>query len=136
MRIERYLRKPESPFYINEKFEDALAFQTENDSLERITRLTDNKNHYYSYLYAGIMLHQFKKQWERAGFNIANNAGILATLFNLGFDLSVPKAAPEIGGAQITIHGTPYTFGGLAFDFYFSGEMLDAFPYYDVKFKE
>ncbi len=136
MRIERYLRKPESPFYINEKFEDVLAFETENDSLERITRLTDNTNHYYSYLYAGIMLHQFKKQWERAGFNIANNAGILATLFNLGFDLSVPKAAPEIGGAQITIHGTPYTFGGLAFDFYFSGEMMDAFPYYDVKFKE
>lgn len=136
MRIERHLRNPESSFYINENFEEVLAFKTENDSLERITRLTDDTNHYYSYLYAGIMLHQFKKQWERAGFNIANNAGILATLFNLGFDLSKPKAAPEIGGAQITIRGTPYTFGGLAFDFYFSGELMDAFPYYDVKFTE
>ena len=82
------------------------------------------------------MLHQFKMQWQRAGFDISNNAGVLATLFNLGFDLSEPKAAPGIGGAKITIKNIPYTFGGLAFDFYYSGEMIEDFPYYSVKFKE
>lgn len=134
MRIENYLRDSISPFYISPKYEHILDFESELDSVERIQRLTDNETHYYSYLYAGIMLHQFQKQWERAGFDISYNAGILATLFNLGFNLSVPKAAPEIGGAQITIQGIPHTFGGLAFDFYYSGELIDEFPYQSKKF--
>ncbi len=134
MRIEKYLKDPSSEFYISKKYENALNYENGVDSAARIQRLTNGKSNYYSYLYAGIMLHQFQKQWERKGQDISYNAGVLATLFNLGFNLSIPKPTPEIGGAKITIDGVPHTFGGLAFDFYYSGELVKEFPYYQNKF--
>ena len=134
MRIEKYLKDPASEFYISKKYENVLDYENGIDSAVRIQRLTNGKSNYYSYLYAGIMLHQFQKQWERKGQDISYNAGVLSTLFNLGFNLSIPKPAPEIGGAKITINGVPHTFGGLAFDFYYSGELIEEFPYYQNKF--
>ena len=95
---------------------------------ERFIRLTDQHNHYYSYLYAGLLLQEMIHQWKVSGYDISNQPGVIATLFNLGFEHSEPKANPQIGGAAIDINGTTYSFGGLAESFYNSSELTDLFP--------
>ena len=93
-----------------------------------MTRLTDPKNHYYSYLYAGLLIKEEMTQWKNAGFPIDNRPEVLATLFNIGFNHSIPKIEPETGGATFSINGYNYTFGGLAFDFYYSDQLTEDFP--------
>ena len=95
----------------------------------RFARITDSKNTYYSYLYAGLFMRMVTAQWKNAGYDISNNPGVLATLYNLGFNRSVPKENPKPGGAPITINGAAYDFGTLAEQFYYSGELLNEFPY-------
>jgi hypothetical protein len=98
-------------------------------SSARFLRLTDSKNHYYSYLYTALFIKQISAQWQREGFRIADRPEILATLFNLGFDKSVPKANPKVAGAEVTVGGETYTFGRLAYEFYYSGELIDTFGF-------
>jgi hypothetical protein len=50
------------------------------------------------------------------------------TLFNLGFEKSVPNPAPKTAGAPIRVGGTTYTFGELGEQFYLSDEILAEFP--------
>ena len=59
---------------------------------------------------------------------------MLFTLFNVGFSQSVPKANPVPGGSHITVGDTKYTFGALGFDFYYSGELAETFPYQRERF--
>jgi hypothetical protein len=68
-------------------------------------------------------------QWKKSGFDISDRPEILATLFNVGFEISVPKSNPSVGGSTIKINGKEYTFGALAYEYYYSGEMEDHFPY-------
>ena len=91
-------------------------------------RLTDPKNHYYSYLYTAIFIKEIESQWKTAGFDISDNSGIIATIFNIGFGGSHPNATPQIGGAPITVGGTTYSFGQLSALFYASDELSDVFP--------
>jgi hypothetical protein len=105
-----------------------FATSTENIDSERFNRVTDEHNHYYTYLYAAILLKQIEKQWLNAGFDISNKPEILATLYNIGFANSKPNAYPQAGGAEIEIAGTKYSFGQLAYEFYYSNELLDIFP--------
>jgi len=134
-KIEHYIRDTASEFYISPNYEHVLDYGDGyyGDTTARYNRLT-NHNHYYSYLYTGLILHSFQKQWQRAGYDISHNPPVLVTLFNLGYNHSIPKANPEIGGAKIIINNETYTFGGLAFDFYYSGELANEFPYYKNKF--
>mgnify|MGYP006869357050 CR=1 FL=1 len=134
MEIERNLKNKKSPYYLGEKYEHLLDFKTDDIEKERYDRLVDYKNHYYSYLYAALYVHQVKKQWERAKYDISNRPEILTTLFNVGFASSVPKPNPEVGGSHIEIGGKIYTFGAVAFDFYYSGELAKEFPYEKQKF--
>ncbi|NVO02401.1 MAG: hypothetical protein HXX09_06820 [Bacteroidetes bacterium] len=127
--IERYLKDKKSDYYIGEKYEHLLDFKTENIEDERYKRLIDNKNHKYAYLYAAIFLKQVMHQWNKAGFDISNRVEILATLYNVGFISSVPKADPKVGGSHIKIKGKTYTFGSLAYEFFYSGELIDEFPF-------
>lgn len=129
--VERNLEDKNSPFYLGPEFENLLDFsaaEIANKSNVRFERLTDQRDHYYSYLYAALFLKQIMAQWDGAGYNIDNRPEILATLFNLGFDKSVPKSKPEVGGAEIEIGDQLYSFGGLAFQFYYSGELSKSFP--------
>jgi len=132
--IERNLKDRESVFYLGEKYEHLLDFQTNNVSDERYKRLTSYKNHFHSYLYAALNIKQIKMQWERAGFPIGDRPEILATLYNIGFEVSLPKANPVVGGSTVMIHQKPYSFGAIAYEYYYSGELYDLFPFKRIKF--
>ncbi len=134
--IEHYLKDSTSEFYLGKKYENLLDFQSSNHDTERYYRLVNYRNHYYQYLYAALYLHQVKKQWERAGYDISNRPEILVTLYNVGFPYSVPKPNPRVGGSTITINNVRYTFGAIGFDFYYSGELAKEFPYQLKKFAD
>jgi hypothetical protein len=125
--IEMNLKNNKSPWYLGKESENILDFSTDKTDQERFERLTNEVDRYYSYLYASILIKQLEKQWEDAGFPIENNIGVSATLYNIGFVNSLPKANPEIGGAKIEINKTMYSFGGFAQSFYNSDELTDEF---------
>jgi hypothetical protein len=133
-RIETLLKDKSSEYYLGEQYEHLLDFSTSDPSTERMARLTTFRNHYYSYMYAAIFLKQVKKQWEKAGFPIDNRPEILATLFNVGFPQSKPKSNPQVGGSTIKIYDTAYSFGAIAYQFYYSGELFNLFPFKRSKF--
>lgn len=128
--IENNLKDFQSPFYLGKEYENILDYKTSDVDIDaaRLARFTDSHNHYYSYLYTAIYLKQVMKQWDNASYSINNRPEVLATLFNIGFTKSVPKANPEVGGSTITINNIDYTFGGLAYQFYYGGELSDIFP--------
>lgn len=126
--VEENLKNPNSSYYLGKNYENMLDFKTENPDEERYARLTDYKNRYYSYLYTALYLKQIETSWKKAGFPIDEKVGVLATLYNIGFARSIPKENPSIGGAEIKIGASSYSFGGLAEEFYKSGELLDTFP--------
>ena len=132
--IEKNLKDSSSIFYLGKSYEKLLDFQTANPSQERFNRLTSYKNHYYSYLYAALNIKQLKLQWDRSGFPIGDRLEILATLYNIGYEASVPKQNPVVGGSGINIKGTQYTFGSVAYEFYYSGELFDLFPFKNSRF--
>jgi hypothetical protein len=126
--IESNLKNTNSPFYLGANFENILDFTTTNPDEERFARLTDEDDRYYSYLYSAILIKQLEQQWQKAGFPINNQVGVIATLYNIGFKNSIPKENPQIGGAEIKIGDKTYSFGGLAESFYYSDELLAEFP--------
>jgi hypothetical protein len=126
--IESNLKNTSSPFYLATNFENILDFTTTNPDEERFARLTDEDDRYYSYLYSAILIKQLEQQWQKAGFPINNQVGVIATLYNIGFKNSIPKENPQIGGAEIKIGDKTYSFGGLAESFYYSDELLAEFP--------
>ncbi len=128
-KTESFLKDVNSEFYLGKSFEHLLDFNTADIATERYNRLTNPRNHYYSYLYAALIVKQIREQWLRAGFDISHHPEILATLYNLGYIVSKPKADPSVGGSRIVINGKHYTFGSLAYEFYYSGEMMNLFPY-------
>lgn len=135
--IEQNLKDPGSIYYLGPQYERLLDFQGQDTATinkERIDRLTDFHNHYYSYLYAALFLKQVKVQWEKAGFSIDKRPEILATLFNVGYPQSKPKSNPRVGGSTIKIYEKPYSFGAIAYQFYYSGELFDLFPFEKKKF--
>ena len=133
--VEQHLQDPTSEFYMGQAYEHLLDFETEDHETERYNRLVDYRNHLYSYIYTGCILHQTMLQWRRAGFDISDRPDILFTLFNVGFSQSVPKANPVAGGSHINVGDRNYTFGAIGFDFYYSGEMAEAFPFQRQRFK-
>jgi hypothetical protein len=128
MQVERNLTDTASIFYMGKSYEHILDFQTEDHQSERFNRLTNYRNHLYSYIYTGCILHQTMLQWKRSGYDIVNRPDILFTLFNLGFQASKPGPDPKCGGSHITVHDQIYTFGVICNDFYYSGELAEQFP--------
>ena len=126
---EEHLRDTTSPFYLGKSFEHALSFSNQEDiDQERFARITDEHNHYYSYLYTALYVAQLETQWKKAGYPIHDRPDIIATLWNLGFEKSKPNKAPSSGGSILTIEGKQYSFGELAGLFYYSDEMIELFP--------
>jgi hypothetical protein len=46
----------------------------------------------------------------------------------LGYEKSKPKKDPQVGGSLFVIGEKEYTFGGICFEFYYSGELQKEFP--------
>lgn len=128
--IEDGLKNPASPFYLGPEMENIITYDPAMTDIEsvRMDRITNTKDPYYSYLYVGLYMKQIEAQWAKAGYDIHNKAGIMATLYNLGFYYSKPNANPAIGGSLINIDGVDYTFGDIAHEFYNSDELLDIYP--------
>lgn len=106
-------------------YQDTILLTGED--ADRISRLTDSHNHYYSYLYAALYLKQLMTAWDKAGYSIDDRPEIIATLFNIGFNNSHPNPNPQAGGAEIDLNGKKYTFGSIAYYFYYSDQLTDTF---------
>jgi len=130
LEVESHLHNTRSPYYLGKAYENKLVFNdmSTGTSSERFTRITDQRNHRYAYLYAALYLAQIQKQWKDAGYSITNRPDIFATLWNLGFSKSKPNSNPKSGGAEIDINGEKYSFGSLASEFYYSDELIELFP--------
>ena len=130
IKIEAYANDSTSPFYPGPDSAPLLAYgaSTTDTEDELFSRLTNEKNHYYSYLYTAIYLKEITAQWAAAGYDISARPDVLVTLFNLGFNASAPKDNPQVAGAAITTGGHNYSFGYLGTLFYQSDELSDVFP--------
>jgi len=130
IQIENNLKDSSSTFYLGKDFENLLDFSssTSDKDTERFNRVTENHNQYYTYLYASLFIKQIEKQWIDSSFDISGRPEILATLYNIGFSHSKPNSNPQVGGAEIKIGNEKYSFGRLAYEFYYSDELLNEFP--------
>jgi hypothetical protein len=130
IQVENNLKDPTSPYYPGDQYAHLLDFPatTTDITTARFTRMTDQHNHYWSYVYAGLYIKEIEAQWRNAGFPIDNNIAVLSTLYNIGFQHSIPNASPQVGGAEITAGNQTFSFGGLALDFYNSNQLTDIFP--------
>lgn len=129
VRIEEHLHDQSSDFYPGAQYAELIAYDQDvkNKSETLFARLTNEKDHYYSYLYTALFIKEIEAQWERAGHADQLDPAIVATIFNLGFSASEPKADPKVGGAPITVGGKQYSFGDLAGRFYDSVELVEIF---------
>jgi hypothetical protein len=138
IRIESNVFNKNSDFYagdyfqncinVNDSFPDVVDASIESHKLKTIQRLIKGGDHYYSYLYTAFLIRQYQAHWEKGGFSLAFRPEIIATLFNLGFHKSKPSKHPKVGGSNFNVANREYTFGGLCYEFYYSGELMDLFP--------
>lgn len=129
-KIEAYAVSTSSEFYAGEEIAALLSYASTTTNYDQalFDRLTNEKDHYYSYLYTAVYLKQIITEWEKAGFDVSERPDVLVTLFNLGFSSSKPKPDPQVGGAPVTIGGQQYSFGYLGTLFYESEELRTEFP--------
>ena len=127
--IEDNLKNEKSFFYLGKDMENIVDHK-EGVDLEQdiMDRITNSKDPYYSYLYVGLYIREIVTQWKNKGFDISNRPEIISTLYNLGFYYSVPKENPQAGGSVIGVNGIEYTFGDIAYEFYYSNELSDIYP--------
>jgi hypothetical protein len=127
--IEENLKDTSSQFYLGKAFENKLDFQTTDPDQERFTRITDEHDRYYAYLYGALYIKELADAWIKSGNgDISQKPEIIGTLYNIGFDHFSPKIHPKAGGAEIEIDGIKYSFGGLTYEIYNSGELTDFYP--------
>jgi hypothetical protein len=129
LKIENNLKDKNSVFYLGYNMENVANYIDKSEiTNQRMNRITEIKNPYYPYLYVGLYMRQVINQWSKSGFDISSDPGVLATLYNLGFNRSIPKENPLPGGTEIIVNGIVYNFGDLADQFYYSGELIDIYP--------
>jgi hypothetical protein len=127
--IDEHLKNENSVFYLGSEMSNITDYPIDVDiDAEIMNRITNTKDPYYSYLYVGLYMRQVIAQWQRSGYDISIRPEVIATLYNLGFNRSIPKALARSGGAVINVGGIDYAFGDLAYEFYYSDELIDIFP--------
>lgn len=128
-KIEANMQDTHSVFYPGPKMEVLIAYASSTDhDKELYRRLTDAKDHYYSYLYTALFIKEIQAQWKKEGYDVTQKPEVIVTLFNIGFDKSKPNAQPVVGGSLITLGGNNYIYGELGTNFYLSEELTDIFP--------
>ena len=128
MQIENNLKDKSSVYYLGQQMEHVLDYKNGRNESEVMTRITNTKDPYYSYLYVGLYIKQIQNQWKNAGYNVDDSPEVYTTLYNLGFYFSKPNDNPKAGGSMIKVSGVDYTYGDLGYEFYYSGELSDIFP--------
>ena len=130
VQVENNLKNPASPYYPGAQYEHVLDFPAGTTDITgaRFARMTDQHNHYWSYVYAGLYIKEVEAQWGKAGFPIDKNIAVISTLYNIGFTHSMPNANPQVGGAAITLSDGVHSFGALAAEFYNSDLITDSLP--------
>ncbi len=130
LEVEEHLKNPDSPYYPGPQYEHLLDFppDTKDISAARFTRMTDQHDHYWSYLYAGLYIKEVEAQWADARYPIEGNVAIISTLYNIGFAHSNPNPNPQVGGAAIALSDGTRSFGALAAEFYSSTLLADILP--------
>lgn len=130
IQVEENLKNPDSPYYPGAQYEQLLDFPAGTTDIPgaRFTRMTDQHDHYWSYLYAGLYFKEVEAQWSKAGHPISDRVDLLSTLYNIGFAHSTPNTNPQVGGAAITLSDGTRSFGALAQEFYDSSLLADIFP--------
>lgn len=129
VQIEQHANDPTSPFYPGDGIATLIAYNEPGNHDEQLyQRLTNEKDHYYSYLYTAIFIKEVQMQWQHAGYSLTNAPGAVITLFNIGFEKSHPNPSPQTAGAPVSVGGTTYTFGELGEKFYLSSELSTEFP--------
>ncbi len=138
LRIENTLFSPSSPFYpgkyyaqcinLKDTFPESVVDTIAAHKYPTIQRLIQGGTHFYSYLYTALLIRQYQSHWEKSGYTLASRPEILGSLFNLGYHKSKPGPNPKVGGSNFKVGDNDYTFGGLCFEFYYSGELQDLFP--------
>lgn len=127
--IERYAVDSTSPFYPGPDAAALISYPIDSDHDKVLyNRLTDEHDHYYSYLYTALFIKEIESQWANAGFDVSSKPEVIVTLFNIGFKASAPNANPTIAGSNITLAGHTYTYGELGTLFYNSNELINEFP--------
>lgn len=128
VQIEKYANDSTSDFYPGDGIAALIAYP-EGSSHDTVLfdRLTDEHNHYYSYLYTALYIKEIQSQWAKAGFDVSKQPEVPVTLFNVGFGASHPNATPRVAGSIITLGGAKYSFGQLGTLFYNSDELTDIF---------
>jgi hypothetical protein len=84
--------KTAEEFEIRLQNNDLKLYQTyfayadqKNITQQRLARLTDTKNYYYQILYSAGILYQYTTERRKAGYNIKNKPGLMATMYNIGY---------------------------------------------------
>lgn len=124
---ESHLKDPSSEFYLGEAYQNVLDDTSGQSLYDRLTSESDH--HYWSYAYGAAYMKQMLVQWKNAGYDMQYRPEIVGTLYNVGFSQSRPKPDPKVGGSTVHVGDREYTFGRLGYEFYYSGELLDDFPY-------
>ena len=126
--IEMYANIPTSPFYPG-NYSALIKYEPNMDhDTELYKRLTDTHDHYYSYLYTALFIKEITQQWAVSHFDIRDKPEVIATLFNLGFNQSMPKENPLVAGSSINLGGHTYLYGELDALLYNSSELDILFP--------
>ncbi len=126
--VENHLKDTSSNYYLGGDYENYLDYENGNGNSDLRARRLMSIDHEWNYKYGAVYLMQFIKGWEKAGYPIDKRPEIVATLFNVGFPQSKPNGNPKVGGSTVVINSKKYSFGTLAWEFYYSGEMVEEFP--------
>lgn len=128
--IRAHLKDKNSEYYLGPEYEQIVDVCPIAGKDMYACLTSEEDGHYLSYLYAAVYMKQILSQWQRAGFYLQYRPEILGTLYNVGFPQSRPKSDPKVGGSTVRVEGKEYTFGRIAYEFYYSGELLEEFPYF------
>jgi hypothetical protein len=126
--IEDYAKDDQDSHFAGASMQAKFNSLNASDDKARLARLTDEKNHYWQYYYTAAFIKEIDAEWRQAGFPLDydKDSGVFVTLFNIGFKHSKPNNSPQLGGAVITVGGTPYSYGELG-DLFYHGEELSQF---------
>ena len=99
-------------------YQKYFSYENENNiSQQRLVRLTDTKNYYYQILYSAGLLYEYSTERRKAWYNITNQPGLIATMYNIGY--SEPHANADIWWSFMNIEWEKYSFWGLAMLIYY-----------------